>query len=59
MAKGTEEWTDARIRMPHEGEFISLPGIKGAYEVRGISLLNSKGQIAIPLCLVEKYRIGQ
>ncbi len=54
-----EEWIDARLRMPQEGESISLPGMKGRYTVRGVSLLNSKGQISIPLCLIEKYRIEQ
>lgn len=52
-----EEWIEVHFRMPQEGELVSLPNIKGEYEVRGVSLLNSKGQIAIPLCLVEKYKI--
>ena len=53
-----EEWLDAQIRMPQEGEHISLPGIKGKYEVRGPSLYN-KGRLAIPLCLVEKYKLNE
>lgn len=52
-----EEWIDARLRMPQEGESISLPDIKGKYKVQGISLFNSKGRLSIPLCLVEKYKI--
>ena len=54
-----EEWLDAQIRMPQEGEHISLPGIKGTYEVKGPSLYNNKGRLSIPLCLVEKYKLEQ
>ena len=53
-----EDWLDAAIRMPQEGEVISLPDMKGKYEVHGLSLYN-KGKLAIPLCLVEKYKIEQ
>ncbi len=59
MADNAGEWIDAKLRMPQEGDFISLPGIKGKYEVKGLSLLNGKGQLSIPLGLVEKYRIEQ
>ncbi len=52
-----EEWIDARSRMPQEGEIISLPDTKSKYRVRGFSLLAGKGQLAIPLCLVGKYKI--
>ncbi len=54
-----EDWLDAQIRMPQEGEHISLPGIKGIYEVKGPSLYNNKGRLSIPLCLVEKYKLEQ
>ena len=49
-------WIDSKDRMPKEGEIISLPGIKGKYEVHGVALYN-KGRLAIPICLVEKYKI--
>lgn len=39
-----------------DGEFISLPNMKAVYEVRGVSLYN-KGRLAIPLSIVEKYKI--
>ena len=53
-----EDWLDAAIRRPQEGEVISLPDMKGKYEVRGPSLYN-KGRLAIPLCLVEKYKLNE
>lgn len=53
-----DEWIDSRTRMPQEGESVSLPGIRGKYLVRGVSLFNNKGQLSIPLSLVEKYKIG-
>ena len=51
-----EDWIDVRERWPREGELISLPNMKAVYEVRGVSLYN-RGRLAIPLCLVEKYKI--
>lgn len=42
--------------MPQEGEIISLPDMKGKYEVHGVALYN-KGRLSIPLCLVERYKI--
>ena len=50
------DWIDIRERWPGDGELISLPDMKAIYEVRGVSLYN-KGRLAIPLCLVEKYKI--
>lgn len=58
MVNSMEDWIDIRDRQPRDGEFISLPGIKGKYEVRGPSLYN-KGRLAIPLCLVEKYKLNE
>lgn len=54
-----EEWIDASARPPQEGETIEIPGVKGRHEVHGPSLYNNKGRLAIPLCLVEKYRINE
>jgi hypothetical protein len=51
-----DEYIDINARWPQDGEHISLPGMKGIYEVRGVSLYNH-GRLAIPLCLVEKYKI--
>lgn len=51
-----EDWIDIRERWPMDGEFISLPNMKAVYEVRGVSLYN-KGRLAIPLSIVEKYKI--
>lgn len=53
-----EDWIDIQTRWPVEGEIISLPDMKGVYEVRGVSLYH-KGKLAIPLCLVDKYKIEQ
>ena len=51
-----EDWIDARLRLPQEGETISLPGINAKYYVHGTALYN-RGRLAIPICLVEKYKI--
>lgn len=51
-----EEWIDVQDRVPQEGDIISLPGIKGSYEVHGPALYN-RGRLAIPISLVEKYQI--
>lgn len=51
-----EDWIDIRERWPGDGELISLPDMKAIYEVRGVSLYN-KGRLAIPLSIVEKYKL--
>lgn len=50
------DWIDAQARPPKEGEIVYLPGIKIPLEVRANGLYN-KGQLAIPISIVEKYRI--
>ncbi len=53
-----EDWINIHDRPPQDGEVVSLPNIKGKFEVRGSSLY-IKGRLAIPLCLVEKYKLVQ
>ena len=51
-----EDWIDASARLPQEGETIILPEIKAKYYVHGSALYNH-GKLAIPISLVEKYKI--
>lgn len=51
-----EDWIDASARLPKEGETISLPGLSAKYFVHGTALYN-KGKLAIPISIVEKYKI--
>jgi hypothetical protein len=51
-----EDWIDARYRLPQEGETISLPDINAKYLVHGNALYN-RGKLAIPISLVDKYKI--
>lgn len=52
-----EDWIDATTRLPQEGEIIELKDLNGRYEVRGLALFNARGKLAIPICLVEHYKI--
>lgn len=51
-----DDWIDARIMLPQEGETISLPGLSAKFLVHGTALYN-RGRLSIPICLVEKYKI--
>ena len=51
-----EDWIDASARLPQEGETIILPEIKAKFYVHG-SALYDKGKLAIPINIVEKYKI--
>lgn len=51
------DWIKSQDRMPREGDTISLPGIKGVYEVHGTALYN-KGKLSIPICIVEEYKLN-
>ena len=53
-----EDWIDASERPPRDGETITLPGLKGRYEVRGAALYE-KGRLVFPVSLVDKYRIEE
>ena len=52
-----EDWIDASARLPKEGETISLPGLSAKYCVHGTALYNNKGKLAIPISIIEKYKI--
>ena len=51
-----DDWIDASKRLPQEGETIVLPDIKAKYFVHGTALYN-RGRLAIPISIVEKYKI--
>lgn len=51
-----DDWIDASVRPPREGEAVSLPGIKEKYFVSRYALYN-KGKLAIPISIIEKYKI--
>ncbi len=53
-----EDWIDIHDRFPKDGDIVSLPDIKGKYEVHGVGLYN-KGRLAIPICLVETYMLHE
>jgi len=53
-----ENWIYSKQRPPKDGEIILLPGMKAKYEVRGHSLYNN-GRLAIPVFIIEKYKINE
>lgn len=52
------DWILASERMPEDGETIMLHGLKKKYKVKG-SAIYHKGQIAMSVGLIEKYRIDE
>lgn len=51
-----DDWIDASARLPQDGETITLPNMSAKYTVHGTALYN-KGKLAIPISIVEKYKI--